>query len=270
MKARKLLWPLAIIGMALSPLATQAAPFEIFNINFNSDTVDAPPPTSAATEGVTSTNWSVYQGSFATVKSSYTDTVTSNTIGGGGDQVLVANFVDGSTTLRAIPATADAPTSGTVVVSWDMLIDSSNNTGKGLYLEFELNGNTSHHSLRLRMSANGELITTQSVGADVSIASQSDPGLTRGVKHSLAWTIDLDNKTATLSLDGSDLYTNLAWSTTIPTPTAGRIWWLADGDYNVDGGPVAIDNFVVTHVIPEPASLSLLAIGGGLICARRR
>jgi hypothetical protein len=86
--------------------------------------------------------------------------------------------------------------------------------------------------------------------------------------------VDLDTDTVTISYDGTPIYTG-AWAIEGPPgPALGGINFWADGGPGLTG-TAYIDDFVLSptaeFVIPEPASLSLLALGAlGLLRKRRK
>ena len=95
------------------------------------------------------------------------------------------------------------------------------------------------------------------------------PDLDRGTLYALAFDVDTTTGAiSNVSLDGVPFTFTTTAFTDAATAYAA---FLASGGQNTDG---AVDNFTVSSieadVIPEPASLSLLALGGLSLLARRR
>jgi len=102
------------------------------------------------------------------------------------------------------------------------------------------------------------------------------PALTTNAWHSATEVFhfnqsDLTDSTIDFSVDGVTVENGIPFDATALLGS-GFVYAAYTDDYPTqsNAGAILLDNVVVTGAIPEPASLSLLAIGAGSLLARRR
>jgi hypothetical protein len=269
----------ALGAMVFAGAAAQAAP--LFNVTFNSDTAGSPPVPTAATAGGTSTEPTatvVQTGTSVLVQNGYTDSNDSTQkLGGSGDNVLV---LSDSSIASSTPANqscsvtfkgnaADAATSGKVDLDADFLLDKITNPAASGNITFTLTNSGGSKMSQVIFNYNQNLTFNSFDSSGVIIAANSttiahEPGMLDTVFH-LKLELDLDALTQTLTLGN-----NAPMSGTLPTGTSFLSTALSTSTSGA--GVVVLDNFQtsVPTAAPEPASLSLLGLGGLLMLRRRR
>jgi hypothetical protein len=265
-------WLASLFGAACAAVcgSASAAPAVFFDVNFNSDTVDVAPPIGAATAGATTTKLSSALLSTPTVLASYTDATTNVTMGGSGNNVLRVTPLNNAD-LKLQPATADRQTSGLIRTTFDMMIPTATKTGGNSAATWVF---TDSLNPTVGDLTGIRLYITPTTG-DVQLLANGTFSLAGGAKtyanlltagqvHTIDFTVDLTNKTTSLTVDGVAKANAIAWSVPTITPT-----WKLSGAAEVNdlGGNLIFDNFNVS--VPEPASLGTLA-GGLLLLARRQ
>lgn len=285
MKKMKCLWSIVMSGsavlggvraisvvvvtacMAMSPWAAQAS----YLIPYDNLTVDAVMPTFTAPGTNPHDRLSGYIPFSSTVRryyvrNGYTDAQSSVTMGGSGDYVGVITLPSDSTFgpyWQYYENTADYVTSGTVHITAEIMVDNNLWTGDGFNLFAYVNGATSG----LNYGSLSFMPVSNVSGGNVKITMQGFllGFMTEGQIHTFDWALDLNTRTETFSLDGTPLGASHALPGTAGNAYVGILTY--GGNKNTHEGVYVLDNFSI--VIPEPATLGLLALGGLMMVTRR-
>jgi len=245
-----------ILILSLAP-PLPAAP--LWSVDFSGMTPGAAPSTATAVAGQVNTQPTLFGAPANTsvlIQSSYTDSVLGTAFGNGNVVVLSDNSnaasspANQSCGLSFNGDNSDAASSGRVLVSFDMMLDSAFSANTFFY-----SYNTSGQFVSyLMFSPNGS----------VSMISYSPPGtggpsqiaanaLTKGTSTHVELLFDLDAGTQSLSINGVPRLTG-----TIVTTSNVDMFVLVTGSSSVTR--MAIDNFNVATV-PEPSGAWLLVVG---------
>jgi hypothetical protein len=118
-------------------------------------------------------------------------------------------------------------------------------------------------NLGLAASAPSGGVVNLNYGGDLNI------GQTYRVKSIWTFVPGASNDILSLSVDGASYIAPFAWDSGTGEPNNLGVFNLRQAAGNA-AGVASIDNIVVEHVVPEPATLALAAVCLGIVAARRR
>lgn len=236
------------------------------------------PPLASSTAGVTNNYiWhAVYTGTNQIlVENGYTDPTSGNTLGGGGDKVIVfhKDNTGGNPIAYFYMQNADKPSTGIVSIKADVLdtYTTSNTQSTRVWRITDSNSKSAdltfqafNGKLYLRLNYTGAGYTDYIWGD----GTQAGSGL--GKVFSIDWQFNIDTGLSKLWLDKHDGNGLLpvAQTTTSFTPGTYSYASLIPAANSNPRDPIAFDNINIGMVVPEPASLALMGLGGLMLLLR--
>lgn len=286
LKREKYAWLLCVFCLFVVVSVVQASNYEYFDVTFDDVTIPEPPgyaatPEAAAVAGVTSiypTYVRTASGETADVYPQFTDSVTSVTMGGSGDQVVVMDDArtDSNVYMWFQNAASEAVTTGSMQIAFDLMYDTTmatsttNNTltmtlwnqdksdKLGVFVIYQDTGEVYAYG-----DIDGSLSKYQIAGTDTS-----NPG---EILH-LSILFDMDASESWFYLNdvllANDTVTDGTYTTDM-SADAGNYGLLAISTVSTGTCKLGLDN-VIIQSIPEPMTLGLVAFGGLFVIRRRK
>jgi hypothetical protein len=250
----------AFAGLALIAHRARAAP--LFDVQFTGDTVTDPasaPAVAPANRGDVSLEpTSLTLPASIVVANGYTDSKNSNILPGS-----VAVITDASTTTG--PAIvfagdpADAAWSGEVLVQVDLLFDKTSAATGNFFLGLKNAAGDNISSTTLGFNGKASLGSFDADGTRIETSSIIALPMDQAVHVEML--LNLDRGSQKLTIGANSVTGTLAGGANL---SLGQIY-----ASNPALGTIAMDNFQIS-VVPEPAALGMLGLGGLALLKRRK
>ena len=254
----------SITMIALLATASIGSAEVLFDVDFSEDTVGNTPSTASYTQGTTKPT-GVNAGS---------DPESLTVVASAGTLTNAAQFVNDPLTNQVPTLTFDGGnglvTSEIVRLEWDFYVSAATNDATHTIAAFAAYGDAGANILavtltRLSGSDGGQLSQAFGSGYD----SGADLTWSIGELLQFEMEIDIDNDTYSIWKNGTQIATDLALSTATSSfrGIVFRDGWAMGG--NAETATYSADNILI-QTVPEPATMSLLALGAAALLRRKR